>query len=146
MSDLYFVRTPHGLAPNDEEGKALLRKFKLGDFVRVKISRPRNIAFHNRFMHMIGFVNDATGRFDTKEEFLEDLKFHLKHGTVRKVIDYGTGEVVAEIFTPKSISFSSLDETGFQQFVERCIQVICAKMVPEIADDVLREEVLNEIG
>lgn len=146
MPDLYFVRTAHGLAAHDEDGKALLRKFKLGDFVRVKISRPRNIAFHNRFMHMIGFVNDATGRFDTKEEFLEDLKFHLRHGEIHKVVDYSTGEVIAEIFKSKSISFSNLSEDEFQAFVDRCIKIICSKICPEIEDDILRQEVLHAVG
>lgn len=146
MTDLYLKRTAHGLAAFDDSSKDTLRKIKLGEMVRVKLNRLRNPQFHRKFWAMMNFVYASCGHWQTTEDLVLDLKFRIGHVDKKQVIDYNTGEVLAEILTPKSIAFHAMDESQFQEFVERCIQEICATMVPGLEDDVLRQEVLHAIA
>lgn len=144
--DVYLARTDRGLAAYDDESKAVLRKIKIGDIVRVSISRLRNAQFHRRFMNMVRFVYNSCGHWVSVDDLLMDLKFRVGHVDRHQVIDFRTGEKLAEIITPKSIAFHAMGQDDFQHFVDRCITVICEQMVPGLEDHVLREEVLRAVA
>jgi hypothetical protein len=143
MSELYLRRTLAGLAATDEAGVEALRKIKQGDIVRCEVTRPRNIQHHRRFFAMLNTVWIACGDWKDTEELLTELKFRVGLVETQRVVDRKTGEVLAELVKPGSISFASMNEDQFSEFYNKCVNVICTDMVPGLSDSVLRDEVLR---
>jgi len=143
---LYLTRTMQGLAAADETARDYLRKIKQGATVTADIVKPRSVAFHRRFFGMLSVVYATCGDWNSTEELLRELKFRVGLVDKQRIVDKASGEVIAEIVTPQSISFSAMSEDEFREFVERCIKVICEDMVPGLDDAVLREEVLRAVG
>ena len=146
MSAVYLIRTIHGLAANDDTARDYLRRVKLGDVVKAEIVRPRSVKYHRRFFGMLNTVWQACGDWHTVDELLTELKFRAGLVDRQKVIDRTTGEVLAEIIKPQSISFAAMSDDEFRAFVDRCIKIICEEMVPGLDDHVLREEVLRAVA
>ena len=143
---LYFRRTLAGLAPDGEEAAEALRRINHGATVRVEITQPRNIAFHRKFFGMLNVVYAACGDWASPRELLTELKYRVGHVDEQRIIDRATGEVLATITTPRSISFAAMDDAEFHEFFDRCVNVICAEMVVGLDDMTLREEVLRAIA
>ena len=143
---LYFRRTLAGLIAADDATADALRKVKQGAVVRGEIVQPRNIQFHRRFFGMLNVVWQACGDWPTIENLLTELKYRVGHVDEQRIIDRESGEVLATITTPRSISFASMDDAEFHAFFDRCVNVICTEMIPGLDDAVLREEVLRAGG
>ena len=143
---LYLTRTMQGLAAADETARDYLRKIKQGATVTAEIVKPRSVQNHRRFFGMLGVVFATCGDWNSPEELLTELKFRVGLVDKQLVTDRKTGEVIAEIVKPQSISFAAMEEDEFRAFVDRCIKVICEDMVPGLDDTVLREEVLRAVG
>ena len=146
MAELFLTRTMNGLEARDQDAVHALRKLKLGTVVRATITKPRSLAHHRRFFAMLQTVWQACGDWKSTEELLIELKFRVGHVERQKVLDRATGEEIAEIITPRSISFAEMDDTEFREFTERCIRVICDEMVPGLDDQALRDEVLRSVA
>lgn len=144
--EIWLHRTIHGLAAQDDAARAYLRKLKLGDVVRCDVIRPRSVKYHRRFFGMLNTVWQACGDWQTVDELLVELKFRAGLVDRQRVVDKATGEVLAEIIKPRSISFAAMSDDEFRAFVERCIRIICEEMVPGLDDAVLREEVLRSVA
>lgn len=140
---LYLTRTMHGLAAADDTAREYLRKVKQGATVTAEIVKPRSVAFRRRFFAMLGVVYATCGDWNSPEELLTELKFRVGLVDKQLITDRKTGEVLAEIVKPQSISFAAMNEDEFREFVERCIKVICETMVPGLDDAVLREKIAN---
>lgn len=143
---MYMTRTLRGLEPADQDAQDALRKVKLGDVVKVDMVRPRNVRHHRRFFAMLHVVWQACGDWPSVDDLLTELKFRVGLVDRQRVVDRATGEVLAEIVKPQSISFAAMDEEAFRAFEDRCIKVICTDMVPGLDDAVLREEVMRAVA
>lgn len=146
MSEIWLMRTIHGFAAHDDAAREYLRKVKLGDVVKCEVIRPRSVKYHRRFFGMLNTVWQACGDWQTVDELLVELKFRAGLVDRQRVIDKATGEVLAEIIKPRSISFAAMDDHEFREFVGRCIKIICEQMVPGLDDAVLRDEVLRAVA
>lgn len=144
--EIWLHRTIHGLAAQDDAARAYLRKLKLGDVVRCDVIRPRSVKYHRRFFGMLNTVWQACGDWQTVDELLVELKFRAGLVDRQRVVDKATGEVLAEIIKPRSISFAAMSDDEFREFVDRCIAIICTEMIPGLDDSVLREEVLRAVA
>lgn len=143
---IYLTRTMQGLAAADETARDYLRKIKQGATVTADIVKPRSVQYHRRFFGMLSVVYATCGDWNSTEELLRELKFRVGLVDKQRIVDKASGEVIAEIVTPQSISFSAMSDDEFREFVDRCIKVICEDMVPGLDDAVLREEVLRAVG
>lgn len=146
MAELYLKRTLQGFAAHDDAAREYLRKVKLGDVVKCEIIRPRSVKYHRRFFGMLNTVWQACGDWQTVDELLTELKFRAGLVDKQRVIDKATGEVLAEIIKPRSISFAAMSDDEFREFVDRCIAIICTEMIPGLDDSVLRDEVLRAVA
>ena len=144
--EIWLHRTIHGFAAHDDAAREYLRKVKLGDVVKCEVIRPRSVKYHRRFFGMLNTVWQACGDWQTVDELLVELKFRAGLVDKQRVIDKGTGEVLAEIIKPRSISFAAMSDDEFRAFVDRCITIICEQMVPGLDDSVLRDEVLRAVA
>jgi Protein of unknown function (DUF1367) len=146
MTDVYLRRTLSGFAPADEAATEALRRIKQGATVLAEIRQPRNVRFHRMFFGLLQTTWQACGDWPSVEALLRELKFRTGHVDRQRVVDRKSGEVLAEIVVPRSISFAAMSEPEFHEFYERCIRVICGDMVPGLEDAVLREEVLRRVA
>ncbi len=49
-------------------------------------------------------------------------------------------------YLPKSISFAKMDQTEFDQFFDRTVELVCKHFLPGVRDEDLRREVLEMVG
>ena len=138
--EVWMKRGLRGLEPCDEAGLGLLRQIKQGQNVQVKVTKPRNVAFHRKFFALLNLVWSSSGEWPSVEDLLVELKVRL--GLVKEVVLRDTGEVVR---VPGSISFAKMDDYEFSVFYEKALQELCV-MAGGIEVDRLRQEVLTELA
>lgn len=109
MSDLYVVRTPHGLVGADERSEREIAKLGEGEILRCTIKVPRNYRFHCKYWAMLNAVYENQDTYPS----LESLHFALKiaAGWVSHVV---VGEKTHLI--PKSTSFEKMTEAEFSEY------------------------------
>lgn len=137
---VYLLRTVAGLEAQDDQGKDVLRKIKVGELVMCDITKPRNLGHHKKFWALLNCVWECAGDWSSPYAILIELKVRLGH--VQKVVIRETGEVVS---VPKSISFAAMDQTAFDDFYEKSLMELC-KMAGGIEPSALREYVLQSLA
>jgi len=140
MSELWMKRGLRGLEAADDAGVEILRRLKQGEWLRVEVTKPRNVRHHRKFFALLNLVWSASGQWASVDDLLIELKVRL--GLTKDVVIHKTGEVVK---VPNSISFASMDQTTFDDFYERALRELCA-MAGGIDSAILRQEVLSELA
>lgn len=138
-STLYMTRTVTGLKAADQKAQNVLRKIPVGEMVQCKITNPRNLAHHKKFMKLIDIFWEAAGDWSSPYAVLVELKCRLGH--IQKLTIRETGEIMT---VPRSISFASMDQTQFEEFYEKALNELCI-MAGGIEPDELRQAVLEQL-
>lgn len=132
---IFVKKTINGLAPasRTEFDKLQEAKLKLGEYYEVEIKKPRNVGHHRKFFALINICFDNQDKFDD----IEDMRswITMKAGW-RKKIETPTGF----FYRAKSISFSSMDQTEFEDYYNKCIVVVLNWL------GVDREDLMDEIN
>lgn len=137
--DVMMVKTLTGLVPASDEARNELRPVKLGTVLRCKIHRMRNSAHHRKFFALLNTVWAACDQWPSVDALLTDLKFRLRH--TDDVLLVSTGEIVR---IPRSISFSAMDQSEFDEFYARALRELC-EMAGGIEESALRQAVLEQL-
>jgi len=136
MSTPVFFRKDFGrLVPADDAASAVLQKIKHGTDVQVEIKRPRNIKHHRKFFALMQLVYQNQEHYDSIDHLVAALKTAVGH------CDLVPGKGGVMIALPKSIAFHSMDQTAFDEFYDRCIDIIAKHFLPGVDSDALRAEV-----
>lgn len=143
--DIIVQKLPNGiLAPVDEEGTEFLRKIKVGESVRVSITRPRNVKFHRKFYAML---DEGFGAFNPSEEF-KGIPVQKDRERFRKdcIIQAGFRYAVARIdgsvrWEAESISFANMTEDRFELVYSAVANVLLEKVLTNYTRDDLDETV-----
>lgn len=133
---LHFRKDFGKLIPIDPAAEAALAKIKFGTDVQVEIKRPRNLYHHRKFWALANLVADNQEHYETPEQVVAALKAATGHCDWFPMKD---GEHMVAI--PKSIAFHKMDQTEFEAFYDRCIQVVAKHFLPGVESDALRAEV-----
>ncbi len=139
--EIYCRVTANGLVPlynSDLEEKKRLRE---GETVLCTIKKPRNYEFHKKFFALLRLtidnmpeqIADKLGVYD-EEDLLACMKLNLGLFTTAW---YQNTQVVKL----SSISFAKMDETEFQKFYDRCINLVLSIFL----QGTTRQELLEEI-
>lgn len=134
MTELVLMKAPGGmLLPCDDEAKETIEQWPMGQGVRAKVTRARNLPFHRKFFAMLGLGFEAweppdrehrgTPAMKNRERFRKDVL--IMAGFYETVVNL-RGEVRAEA---KSISFANMDEDEFNQVYNRVADVILQKVL-----------------
>jgi len=95
-----------------------LKKIKPNKMVLCKITQPRNLIFHKKFMALIQMVfqnQEHYNNFDKlRKDLIVDAGFFDEHTSI-------WGEIKQEA---KSISFASMGEAEFQELYDRVVDSI----------------------
>lgn len=133
--------TDIGLMPMYDSDYDEKKKLRVGDTVLCDIKRPRNYEFHKKFFALIRLTFENLPEhlhnslhIYSEEDMLLSLKIDLGLCTT---VRYGFREVIKE----KSISFSAMDETEFQRFYSRSIDMILHRYLRGTDRQALIEEI-----
>jgi hypothetical protein len=147
--ELYLQRTKHGLSPEDPIGAEMLEKYRFGDRLLCKITKPRNPLFHKKFFKLlqVGFNYWEPGEINSKygkpeknfDQFRKDVTILAGFYTVVTRLD---GSVRVE---PKSISFASMDEEEFERLYSNVLNVLLEKIFIGYTEKSVREMAENEL-
>jgi hypothetical protein len=131
----FFHRDLGAFRPASPEAEAMLQKIKLGDVVRIKVERPRNIQHHKKFFALVGLVFRNQDHYQSQEHLLTALKVALGHCDTVICKDGNPA------YIPLSISFAKMDQTEFDAFYTRTLDLIAKHFLPGIDKEDLRNEV-----
>lgn len=134
----FLRRTVFGLVADDEGGEDALRGIKVGEYVAVVVTKPRNIKFHRLFWVMVGKL--ARSLELSPQVVADTLKLRTGHYTTVETLDGYTFRI------PASISFSAMTEGSFREFFNACCREICRAWLPHMSPGRWRAEVLQMMG
>lgn len=138
--DPLWRRTLTGWAPADEEAQELFLAFKAGDVCRFKPRKMRNEGHHRKFFALIKICVQNTDGW-TKDSLREYVAIKTGH-----CIIYTFPAMPDYVFRKaKSISWAKMDQTEFEAFYNRAIDVMLRDVVPHIPEKELRAAVEMEL-
>lgn len=140
MTVILLQKRLGSLYPADIEAKEALQKFPQGEFLRVKLSRPRNLAHHRLFFALLHIVFDNQEHYKQFDHMLTALKVALGHCDTVICKD---GKVA---YLPRSISFAAMDQTAFDKFFNRTCDLLAERFLSGVSADELKREVAGMIG
>lgn len=134
------LKTLSGLTPADTGGEEALRKLKLGDVVRIEMTKPRNGSHHRLYWALISAVFQNQERYETPEQLHNALKIAagiyepltMPNGTVYKI--------------PGSIAFDKMDQIEFSAFFDRVCDLIALHFLPGVTSARLKADVSQMVG
>lgn len=138
--ELILTKAPNGsLMPVDQHSIDELAKLKIGQGVRVQLTRMRNYAFHRKFFALLNIAFDAweptakeyKGQPVAKnfERFREDVTILAGYYTSSVNL---RGDVR---LSAKSISFSSMDQGEFEKLYSAVIDVVLQRILANYTRD-----------
>lgn len=133
--------TAQGLVPMYDSDLDEKKKLREGDTVMCSIRKPRNYEFHKKFFALVRLTFDNLPErlvcmlnVRNEQDMLTCFKLDLGLFTTAW---HGSREVVKL----ESISFASMDETEFQKFYDRCIDLVLSTYLRGTDRQSLIEEV-----
>lgn len=139
MSKVFLRRTLSGFAPDDENGKEVIKGIKVGEVIKCEITRPRNVKFHRLFFGLLNLVYENTEQFKSVEHLLTVCKIGIGHADLVKLQN---GQ---EYWHPRSISFAVMDEDQFRTFWDRSVNWLIANVLP-VGKSELESELFSLLG
>ena len=114
----YFYKTDLGLMPMDNCKP--FDKLEIGEEIEIDISSKRNILFHRKFFALINLAFENQSLYYCIEDLRKDL---IKAaGFYEERYDYIND---IEIIEAKSISFSNMDDTEFENVYNKVLDKVC---------------------
>ena len=138
--DLLFRKALGSLIPLDEAAEAALARIGAGDIVKVRgLVRPRNPDHHRLYWAMLNLVAGNTEKYEDAEQLHFLLKIDIGHWRPFVSDD---GKVYYE---PKPTDFASMGQDEFSIYYDKCVEVICERVIPGMDSEELRAEVLSMV-
>ena len=137
---LLFRKQLGALRPADEGGEEALSKIANGDLVMLEFKRPRNPSHHRLFFALLNIVYSNQDTYDTFEGFRAGFTISLGW------CDTAIGRDGTVGFTPKSISFASMDQTAFDVFFDDAVNLVCQRWLPTVTNEELRREIQEMVA
>lgn len=127
----------------DDEGADLLHKLKDGRDVECGVVQRRNPRHHRLYWAAVKFVSMHCPMFAGVPLNKIHVAIKLATGRVDTFIDATNGKVC---YVPRSISFSAMDQTLFNQFFDDAVRVIADRWMPAgTTPEAVRNELLEMV-
>lgn len=118
--EILVVKTINGLLkPAFDEDKEKFSKFPKDGYFEIKYTKKRNVRFHRKFFALLKIAYENQSDYRLMEDLRRDLI--ITSGHYEEVVNYMTGEVYK---IAKSISFSNMDETEFNNIYNDVKEVV----------------------
>ena len=129
------------LEPSDRASEEFMSyKVKEGDILSATIRRPRNPKHHAKWWALLSLIHESTevqDRYPSVENLNDAIKLAL--GYCDQII-LPDGKCALKV---KSIAFESMDQTAFEDFYSRAVDVIVTQLVPHLNREDLERQVLE---
>lgn len=135
MAKAAFMKRSGALVPMDNDGREMMAAMKEGRHVMVAVHTPRNVRHHRLLFLLMEMLIDGGAWGGSKDDLLDYLKIAARH--VKTII----GADGKTYFVPRSIDFESMDQASFTRFFDRCLYVVCERLLPGQDWQALREEI-----
>ena len=132
--EVYLKKTLSGLQPVSNSDEEALSKYKIGDELKAKLTKPRNPKFHRKGFALL---NMAYENQDVYNNF-DDFRFvvTMKAGFYKRIqTDKG------EVFRTLSISYASMDQAEFEDWYSKVLDVIISFL--EVTEQDIEENLIN---
>jgi len=133
--DIFLKKTLTGLAGADEEAMQVMKRWKVGEVLRCKVTKPRDYTNHKKYFALLNMVFENQERYTNFPMFRKAVE--LAAGHVDEIITLD-GEVHFEI---RSIDYSTLDEFEFDNLFGRVMRVCVENFLEGVDERDLRYEV-----
>lgn len=133
--EILLYNTPSGLKPCYDEDYEEKKKLKIGEIYKAKITIPRNIKHHRKFFAMLKTCWEYQSEERRAKMFQNSFDLFrqtvlLAAGISNRIWDVN-GKKFIDI--PKSISFSNMTQTEFDEVYNRCFDVLCSIFVSHVS-------------
>lgn len=140
---IYCRVTDMGLVPMYDSDFEEKRKLKVGGSVLCEITRPRNYEFHKKFFALLRLTFD-----NLPERLVRMLDIHSEEDLLTSIkIDLGLFSVVyvggREVVKVGSISFAAMDNSEFERFYGRSLDIILSRYLRGTDRQSLIDEIDN---
>ncbi|MHB9879139.1 hypothetical protein ACSMXM_05695 [Pacificimonas sp. ICDLI1SI03] len=125
-------RTMTGYVPGNAVAAEAHAKGKPNELVKMKLTRPRNLAHHQLYWVILQLVVDNSEDFDTTKQLHTAVKAALGYG---KWLEIGS----RPLFVEESISFASMGQTEFKVYFDRALDAINKYWLPVGVEALLAE-------
>jgi hypothetical protein len=144
--ELILAKAPNGsLVPVDQQAMDELAKLKVGQGVRVKVTRMRNYKFHRKLFALLNVAFDAWEPLALEykgEKVAKNFERFRSDVTVLAGYYEATVNLRGETrLEPKSISFSSMDQDEFEKLYSAVIDVVLQRILTNYTRDDLNNVV-----
>ncbi len=150
MTDVYLQNTGVGLVPSSEQDKEALGVMRLGEIVKAKISRPRNIKLHRKFFALLNIGFDAWEPSEKEyrghpvqknfERFRHDVVIAAGFYAISPDIN-GNPRAIA-----KSLRFGTMKEAEFERVYSKVADVLLQRILTSYTKEDLDEVVEKILG
>ena len=158
--EAFFTKLPNAsFIPASEDDAELLSKVKVGETVRLVLTRPRNLKFHRKYFALLNLAFDYWEPPKSMEKASTRMQSILSDAGVVPERNFDTfrhdlailcgyydatyrlnGDVRLEA---KSISFGNMSEDMFEGLYSKTINVIINRVCTQYTEDELRRQVEN---
>ena len=122
------------LRPTNIYALAELHNFKHGQEIVIDLKGSRNAKQHRLLFGLLKFAILHSDYYANSTDLLTQIKYHLN--MVDSVKVHGSDDV---LIIPRSISFESMSQSDFANFLNEAIKIITEKLVPNLDSDSLNE-------
>lgn len=136
-TELWLQRRMGHLVPANAQSAELLAKLPDDRWVLAEVRNPRNLKHHRKYFALLQAVYPHQSVWPTLRSFQRAMKKALGHG------EWVTSSDGRQEFIEDSISFASMDQTEFEQFYDRAVEVILTKVLPNVDSADLEREVAD---
>ena len=138
MAEIDLVKIHNNyLAPSLPIDVEKLSKWKFGEILRAKVSKPRNINFHRKYFALLNVAFDNQDKYDSFEDLRVEVQ--LKCGWYQEHVTT-KGQM---IYIPKSIAFANMDEIEFAELYDKAIDIILANFCIGSTKEEIDQKVLE---
>ena len=143
---LHLVKDRMGaLRPADEHAEEALKGIKAGEYLKVELTRPRNIKFHRLFFALLTVVHhNLPEELELKYPTVERLLWEIKLQTGQ--FDLGESLSGKPYYIPHSISFAKMDEDSFEKFFTEAIGICRKYFLSGVSERELLDSVDTELS
>ena len=155
MTDIYVRKTMHGLIPDTAEDWEKVKRFKIGEVVKAKITHPRNLRFFRKWWALVQVGYELWEETGVKANYKgEDVRPNFERFRKDVQILAGHYHPVVNIrgelrLEADSIAFGSMDEDTFEKLYNATLTVLVHKVMQgRVSEAKLREmaEVVEEFA
>jgi len=99
------------------------KKYKVGDSLEISMRKPRNPLHHKKLFAIINMClqnmpDYMHQKYATSDSILDELKLQCGYYEMRVTL---TGK---RFYVPKSISFEKMDQTEFEKFYDKSLDIV----------------------